>query len=71
MLLAPRREQMAERQYLPPTPTAALRRTGSAARALAEPDRALRVDGERLSEPFRRICATSLETLQSAPGKAH
>ena len=71
MLLAPRREQMVERQYLPPTPTAALRRTGSAARAPAEHDRALLVDEERLSKPFRQICACSLETLQSAPGKAH
>jgi hypothetical protein len=71
MLLAPQHEPIVERQYVPPTPTAALLRAGPAARALAEHDSAMRVDEERLSEPFRRICARSLETLGDASGKTH
>ena len=70
MLFAPQHEQIVEREYLPPTPTAALR-TGPAARALAEHYWTFLVDDERLSEAFRRICARSLETLRDASGKAH
>ena len=71
MLFAPQHEQIVERHYLPPTPTAALLRTWTEARTLAERYWALLVDEERLSEPFRRICARCLETLRAASRKAH
>ena len=66
MLFAPQHEQIVERQYVPPTPTAALLRPWPEARALAERYWALLADEERLSEPFRRICADCLQTLRAA-----
>ncbi len=71
MLFAPQHEQIVEREYLPPTPTAALLRTWPAAGALAEHYWTFLLDDERLSEALRRICARSLETLRDASGKVH
>ncbi len=67
MLFAPQHEQLTERVYVPPAPTAALLRSWPAARSLAETYWALLAGEERLSEPFRQICARCLEALRAAP----
>ena len=67
MLFAPHHEQVTERAYVPPTPTAALLRVWPAARDLAERYWKRLAEDDSLSESFRELCAIALASLRDAP----
>ena len=67
MLFAPHHEQVTERAYVPPAPTAALLRVWPAARDLAERYWQQLAEDAALSEPFQQLCAVALQTLRGAP----
>ena len=67
MLFAPQHEQIIERRYVPPAPTAALLPVWSQARTMAERYWTVLADDAGLSDSFRQLCAQSLQRLRAAP----
>jgi serine/threonine protein kinase HipA of HipAB toxin-antitoxin module len=70
MLFAPQNDQLIERVFTPPDPTAEGLSVWSRARELAEQYWELLVADSRISEEFRAICERSLNALRAAPQRA-
>ena len=70
MLFAPQNDQLIERVFTPPDPTAEGLSVWSRARELAEQYWELLVADSRISEEFRAICERSLGALRAAPQRA-
>ena len=67
MLFAPRHEQIVDRRFEPPPPSATLLGVWPRARELAEHYWERLAADEFISKPFRDICARAFETLHRAP----
>lgn len=67
MLYAPEHDQLAARSFTPPDPSSANLREYGRARALAEQFWRNCAQDERISEPFRRLCAGCLSSLEALP----
>ena len=67
MLFSPHHEQILERRFEPPTPTAAVRRAWPRARDRAERYWERLATDALISTPFREICAPAFEALHSPP----
>jgi hypothetical protein len=65
MLFAPQHDQLPDRPYEATPPSASSLSVWDRARSLAEEYWALLADDARFSEPFRSLCARSLETLRT------
>lgn len=64
MLFAPHHDQLIDRDFEPPRPTAASLMVWGRASALAQEYWAVLANDERLSEPFRALCTRCLTTLR-------
>ena len=70
MLFAPQNDQLVERVFEPPDPTAEVLAVWSPARQLAERYWALLIAETRICGAFREICGQSLKALRAAPLRA-
>ncbi len=67
MLFAPEHDQLFAREFTPPDPASTTLRAYGRARLLAELYWRACANDERISEGFRRICATCLTALETLP----